>query len=139
VSAYVRLPPIADIGGARHSERVDEHPPKSPQDKKALSYAKDRRNTFGENDKASRKAIPARKAGESRKVRRKARQSLDVLDHADEVKAEVVESSLRHDLERVGGWKKSPDAPLANYLELQARRRSWRGLSPKRKSPKADD
>lgn len=41
-------------------------PPKTPQDKKALSYAKDRRNTYGENDKSSRKAIPARKAGESR-------------------------------------------------------------------------
>jgi hypothetical protein len=118
---------------------MDERPPKSPQEKKALSYAKDRRNAYGENDKASRKAIPARKAGESRKVRRKARQSLDVMDQSDEAKAEVVESSLRHNLERVGGWKKSPDAPLADYIEHQARRRSWRGLSPNRKSPKADD
>ena len=31
---------------------------KSPQEKKALSYAKDRRNTYGENDKSSRKNIP---------------------------------------------------------------------------------
>jgi len=118
---------------------MDERPPKSPQEKKALSYVKDRRNTYGENDKASRKAIPARKAGENRKVRRKARQSLEVLDHTDEVKAGVVESSLRHDLERVGGWKKSPDEPLADYIELQARRRSWRGLSPNRKSRQGPD
>lgn len=118
---------------------MDERLPKSPQEKKALSYAKDRRNTYGENDKASRKAIPARKAGESRKIRRKARQSLEVLDQADEATAEVVESSLRQDLERVGGWKKSPDAPLADYMKLQARRRSWRGLLPNRKSAQSDD
>jgi len=107
--------------------------PRSPQVKKVLSYAKDRRNVYGENDKASRKAIPARKAGESRKVRRKARQSLEVIDVADEAKTDVIESSLRQDLERVGGWKKDPDAPLSEFIELQARRRSWRGLSPNRK------
>ena len=108
---------------------------RSPQEKKAFSYANDRRNIYGENDKASRKAIPARKAGENRKVRRKARQSVEMLDNADEGTAEVVESSLRHDSERVGGWKKSPDAPLADYIALQARRRSWRDLPPNRKSP----
>lgn len=113
---------------------------KSPQEKKALSYAKDRRNVFGENDKASRKAIPARKAGESRKVRRKARQSLEGFELADEATADVVESSLRHDLERVGGWTKSPDAPLSEYIGVQARRRSWKGLTPNRKpGDSADD
>lgn len=118
---------------------MSQRKPRSPQEKKALSYANDRRNAYGENDKASRKAIPARKAGESRKVRRKARQSVGVLDHIDEVTAEVVESSLRHDLERVGGWTKSPDAPLADFIDLQARRRSWRGLSPNRKPPQERD
>ncbi|PEQ14365.1 hypothetical protein B2G71_01840 [Novosphingobium sp. PC22D] len=108
--------------------------PRSPQEKKALSYLNDRRNTYGENDKASRKAIPARKAGENRKVRRKARQSVGVIDLVDEVTADVVESSLRHDLERVGGWKKSPDAPLSEFIELQARHRSWRVLPPNRTS-----
>jgi len=112
---------------------MSQKKPRSPQEKKALSYANDRRNTYGENDKASRKAIPARKAGENRKVRRKARQSVEVLDKADEAKAEVVESSLRHDLERVGGWKKSPGAPLSDYIELKARGRSWRDLPPNRK------
>jgi len=34
---------------------------KSPREKKALSLKRDRRNTFGENAKASRKAIPRRK------------------------------------------------------------------------------
>lgn len=30
---------------------------RDPQEKKALSYAKDRRNDYGENDKGSRKGI----------------------------------------------------------------------------------
>lgn len=92
---------------------------KSPQEKKALSYARDRRNTYGENDKASRKAIPARKAGENRKVRRKAGHALAVIERLDEGSAEVVESSLGHDMERVGGWTKAPDTPLGDYVAKQ--------------------
>ncbi len=92
---------------------------KSPQQKKALSYAKDRRNTFGESDKASRKAIPARKAGENRKARRKAGHALAVIDRLDEGVADIVESSLVHDIERVGGWTKSADTPLGDYVATQ--------------------
>jgi hypothetical protein len=47
---------------------------RSPQEKKSLSCANDRRNTYRENDKASRKLIPLRKAQESRQGKR--RQSL---------------------------------------------------------------
>lgn len=120
---------------------MTEKPPKRPQEKKALSYANDRRNVYGENDKASRKAIPARKAGEHRKVRRKAKRSLRVVEQADDQSAAVIESSLKHDVERVGGWTKSPDAPLSDYIDLQGRRRSWRGLPPNRRSgePEPDD
>ncbi len=42
---------------------------KTPQEKKRLSYAKDRRYTFGENNKASRKGIPVAKARANRAVR----------------------------------------------------------------------
>jgi len=112
--------------------QMDEKRPRSPQEKKSLSYANDRRNTYGENDKASRKAIPARKAGENRKVRRKANQALNVIDRLDDENAAVIESSLKQDLERVGGWTKSPDVSLAEYMEVQARLRSWRNLSPNR-------
>ena len=114
-------------------------PPKTPQEKKSLSYARDRRNVYGENDKSSRKAIPARKAAESRKSRRKANHALGVVERLDEEAAATVESSLRHDTERVGGWIKEPDAPLSEYMDLQSRRRAWRDLSPNRKpSPEAD-
>jgi hypothetical protein len=93
-------------------------PPKQrpPAEKKALSYAKDRRNGYGENDKASRKAIPRRKAAESRTDRRNTREQLAVLPRLDEAAADVLESSLRHDLDRVGGWTKTPDQPLADHL-----------------------
>lgn len=95
---------------------------KSPQQRKALSYAKDRRNTYGANDKAARKAIPARKAGENRKARRKAGHALAVIDRLDEGVAEVVESSLAYDVERVGGWTKDADTPLGEYVATQ---RAW--------------
>lgn len=115
---------------------MDEKRPKTPQEKKSLSYANDRRNSYGENDKASRKAIPARKAGENRKVRRKANHALNVVERLDEESAALLESSLKQDVERVGGWTKSPDSPLAEFLDLQARRRSWRGLPPSRNKAK---
>jgi hypothetical protein len=100
------------------------HPPeqKSPQEKKALSYARDRRNAYGENDKASRKAIPARKAGENRKARRKAGHALAVIERLDESVANVVESSLVQDVERVGGWTKDADVPLGEHV---AKQKDW--------------
>ncbi len=104
----------------------DEKPSKSPQEKKTLSYAYDRRNGYGENDKSSRKAIPARKAAESRNSRRKAAQAIKEAVIADELTVDIVESSLRHDIERVGGWKKEPDMPLRDFLQLQTRLRSGR-------------
>ncbi|WFL76560.1 hypothetical protein P7228_11200 [Altererythrobacter arenosus] len=98
----------------------------SPAEKKALSYANDRRNAYGENDKAARKAIPARKAGENRKNRRKAAQALESYEALDEGSAALVESSLTHDVERVGGWKKCPDQPLEDHIAQQNERRDFR-------------
>lgn len=96
---------------------------RTPQDKKALSYALDRRNAYRENDKGSRKAIPLRKAQESRQDRRKVAQALHALPTLSEAAAAVAESSARHDVHRVGGWRKSPDAPLGEHLERKRRRR----------------
>lgn len=84
-------------------------PPKrkrlTPHQKKALSYARDCRNDFGQNDKASRKAIPRNKATEHRAARR------------------VAKARLRHDPENAplrvkrGWWRKFPDLPLGADLE----------------------
>ena len=43
---------------------------KTPQEKKILSYAKDCRNNYGENDKSARKTIPRRKQQQRQNERR---------------------------------------------------------------------
>lgn len=98
----------------------------TPQEKKALSYEHDRRNGYGENDKASRKAIPLRKAKEHRKTRREARSKLVVIDRLPSVAAETFESSLRQNVSRKGSWKKVPDTALGEHLDRQLARRSSR-------------
>lgn len=85
---------------------------RTPQDKKRLSYAKDRRNSYGENDKASRKWIPLRKAMENRDNRRKAKQLSAGIQRLDEADADLAQNSLASGVERVGGWRKSADTPL---------------------------
>lgn len=99
-----------------HNAAVSKKRPRSPQEKKELSYAKDRRNTYGENNKASRKAIPIRKAKESRQDRRKVTQGLAVISRVAEEQAELIESSAIHDVHRVGGWRKSADEPLGKVV-----------------------
>ncbi len=89
---------------------------KTPQEKKALSYAKDRRNSYGENDKASRKIIPLRKARVNRSYRKKVDEILREIEAAPNVEiAELLESSVRN-IKR-NDWKKSPDAPLCEVVE----------------------
>jgi hypothetical protein len=93
---------------------------KSPQEKKRLSYERDRRNTVGENDKASRKNIPLRKRLRAPAPRHKLNQQLadglklGGLDEGDHIEAEVAPAKPR-------SWRKIPDTPLGDYL---ARRRS---------------
>ncbi len=89
---------------------------RATQEKKALSYAKDRRNAYGQNAKASRKLIPLRKAQESRQVRRKVTKELTMLPAVDEEAADLIESSARQDVHRVGGWKKGADEALGRIV-----------------------
>lgn len=96
---------------------TDEKQPRSPQEKKALSYERDRRNGYGESDKGSRKTIPARKAGENRRDRRKVNQSLVILPTVEAAAGEMIESDAANDVFRVGGWTKAPDIPLADHIE----------------------
>jgi hypothetical protein len=95
---------------------------KTPQEKKHLSLTKDRRNTYGENSKASRKGIPLAKARANRAER-----------HAqDHLLSSAVNSSEEDDLTtlevKVKGtkprqWRKSPDTPLGEVLMKRAARR----------------
>lgn len=112
---------------------MNSRPPRthSPQEKKALSYMRDRRNRYGENDKSSRKAIPFRKARENRESRRKAAQDLTLLPQLDEAAEAVVESSVRQDVYRVGGWKKVSDYSLTDHLAMQRLLRAKRAPASK--------
>jgi hypothetical protein len=105
---------------------VDRKLPKSPQEKKALNLAKDRGAYFYNNQKAARKAVPLRKAIESRRIRHKNNQAIAQVANFDEATAEIVESSARQNVARKGGWKKSPSEPLgvviARTLEIREER-----------------
>jgi hypothetical protein len=98
---------------------------KNPTEKKRLSLELDRRNTYGENSKSSRKAIPKGKQREHMDVRRSAGEVLrrlkgnvpeDGLDNAELlVKSRVALSKRRE-------FKKSPDKPLRVVL---AKKGKW--------------
>jgi hypothetical protein len=92
-------------------------PPKSPQDKKKLSLKKDRRNSYGENDKSSRKNIPLSKALSHRKVRRKAASLEHDWERIDESTAESRELTLVTARLQKGRFRKSPDMPLGKILK----------------------
>jgi hypothetical protein len=90
---------------------------KSPQEKKAHSLVRDRRNTYGNNQKAARKAIPLHKALENRRSRHQHNQELSQLELLDEARADLVESSAKRGTYRIGGWRKSADEPLGDVIE----------------------
>ena len=63
---------------------------RTPAEKKRFSYERDGRNTYGRNNKAARKAIPAFKASSSRALRHAVKQTLEQSGSAEFVeRAEV--------------------------------------------------
>jgi hypothetical protein len=100
---------------------------KTPQDKKKLSYAKDRRNTFGECPTSSRKNIRRRRAIENRRYRRALKRDLGegAFELAVSARAAVVRKS---------GWRKCSDDTLAAAIE---RKRAFRVRGAFRKSRRA--
>jgi hypothetical protein len=106
---------------------------KDPQERKALSYARDRRNDYGENDKSSRKNIRRNKRLPNRADRHRERQVLadatgiGVVDDA----AERVESQLlaKRSKWMTKQWRKVRDAPLAEVVVSKLRRRAATGMA----------
>ena len=96
---------------------------RTPQEKKRLSYLRDRRNTYGENDKSSRKAIHRRKQIVNQANRRIVRQGITAAtslpDQGDLEEAVVEATSVRPKR-----WSKEPDEPLGEVLPRQLRRRA---------------
>lgn len=92
---------------------------KTPQEKKRLSLENDRRNSYGENDKASRKNVPRTKARVNRANRHVDQR---ILDGAVGVPDEELENAIEQDLlgRRRKVWRKWPDQPLGKMLAKRA-------------------
>lgn len=98
---------------------------KTPQEKKALSYAKDRRNDYGENDKGSRKSIRRNKTFPSRAYRRLVNQVLvEARGDTDLENIEKLEGKVKGVKRRI--WKKCADAPLGEFVKMQLLQRKIR-------------
>ncbi|QPF90481.1 hypothetical protein [Bradyrhizobium commune] len=100
---------------------------KTPEEKKRLSYEHDRRNTYGENQKSSRKNIPRSKQLSHQDERRSVRQALigakgRVVDEAaDEAQSQALRKGR---MKKLTAFRKSPDRPLGEVIERRLRRRT---------------
>jgi len=95
---------------------------RGPQEKKAASLEHDCRNSYGENDKSSRKNIPRSKQRTHQAERRAANQPLQQLSGAmDEDRATIAEIESRTNAidKRRNGFRKRPDTPLKDVLVHQ--------------------
>lgn len=97
---------------------------RTPQEKKRLSYEKDRRNTYGESPHGARKSIPQRKAFRNRANRHRQDLALRQLPAPlDDEVADRIETEVFHYAPKF--WQKYPDRPLRVVIErkLAGRRR----------------
>ncbi|MBB5850821.1 tyrosine-type recombinase/integrase [Amycolatopsis umgeniensis] len=109
---------------------------KSPQEKKRLSYAKDRRNRYGVNDKSSRKNIPRHKRRVNRANRHREQQVLGGVVNVESA-ADAEESLLRVRPQR---WQKWPDATLGATVGWKlTRTENLRSFEAETLSPLGDD
>ncbi|MBB5075739.1 hypothetical protein [Nonomuraea endophytica] len=91
---------------------------RTPQEKKLLSYAKDRRNAYGENDKSSRKNIRRNKRVPHRANRHRAHQILEAaIGVVDEAVEEQVEQWVGR--RRPKRWRKVADVPLGEIVRAK--------------------
>jgi hypothetical protein len=101
---------------------------RSPGEKKALSYARDCRDAYGENSKSSRKNIPLRKRLVNKANRHAAQQWLSAASgQVDPRRAERTEERLLG--ARPKTWRKHPDLPLGQMLERKRVRAERAGAS----------
>lgn len=95
----------------------------TPQQKKRLSYAKDRRNMYGEHDKGSRKTIQKNKLAQIRKERRSQDQRLrGARGQSDADQMTRVENEVRSTRPR--RWKKFPDIALGEVVPQKIEERA---------------
>jgi hypothetical protein len=102
---------------------------KDQTEKKRLSLKLDRRNTYGENDKASRKIIPRGKQRQHQNERRSAAQALLIVSgniSEDEIVDAELLAKVKVAVSKRKGFKKKPDEPLGIVLaKKKAGRPKW--------------
>ena len=99
---------------------------RSPQEKKQLSYIKDRRNAYGENSKSSRKNIPRSKASAIRRERHEQTQALQSVLHKPSQEQQVA-AELAVLAAKPRQWRKVRDRPLGEHLAAKRKRSARRG------------
>ncbi len=93
---------------------------RTPQEKKELSYKKDRRNNYGESRVASVKGIRKRKSTTNRILRRGNKRVAElsiisiVSDTNDKAIIELAKMAIKKKR-----WKKAPDVSLGQYVKEQ--------------------
>jgi hypothetical protein len=96
---------------------------KTPQEKKALSLKRDRRNVYGESTKGTRVGIPRSKQQSKQAERRAAKQPLLAVsggDIDDQAALAAQDASFAAGtLKRRKGFRKSPDLPLGEVLRFR--------------------
>jgi hypothetical protein len=102
---------------------------RDPREDKILSYQRDRRNTYGESPRASRRLIRFRNAWVNRACRRQIHQQLDPSNEPDDVGQQA-------DLVRRKPWRKGADTPLGQVVE---RRRGRRATARGEEAPEPSD
>lgn len=101
---------------------------RTPQEKKRLSYEKDRRNAYGESNKGSRKSIRFRKQWVNQTYRSSVKQLVGQgvsVRSSDEQAGQDCVDSLE---EKINShqrkfWKKSPDISLKDFIRQQFAKR----------------
>lgn len=107
---------------------------RSPQEKKRLSYSKDRRNWYGENDKSSRKTIPRSKRIRHRSERHSQQQQLSVALGSVDESVEAVLAERLAKTRRSNRWRKFPDTQLGVYVAGKLAARVDKGISASEKA-----
>lgn len=93
---------------------------RTPQEKKKLSYERDRRNVYGEAPHAARKNIPLQKALRNRANRHLANRELAIQGPTPpEEISEELESRVHQKAPK--DWKKYPDTLLGEVLAKKSR------------------
>lgn len=106
---------------------------RSPQEKKRLSYNKDRRSWYGENDKSSRKNIPRSKRIRHRSERHGQQQQLSAALGAVDESVETVLAERLAQTRRGNQWRKFPDKQLGVYVAGKLAARVDKGISAPQK------